>query len=596
MAEVVPCLLRVGDSVKKYKIIKLDRDQVTIGRSPETVYSIFSDMISRCHACIRRQGDNKWTITDNKSLNGTFVNGQQLKPSAECTLQEGDLVQFGVPVSPNTPAEFVYKFFSSLKVRIEKAGGKKLKLDSSVCEDKETLSASESFGMEDCEIKRKNACSKSDDSRVPDGSNNSVRQLIEESQKKQMEKEAEYLARLAEMERLLKEKEEHERQVLQELEQERKEKEYQAQEVEDLRLKEQVILLEMQQKQEELEREKNELKQKMQAELEASVQEREKALKAQLTGQREMLLSEKREVEENLQKEMEKALEEKNKELEQQLLNQKQKLEKVLEMKDMEQKLLENQLNETKQENITAKLQVLKAREDILSNFVELMEMELQCAICNELFIKATSLNCAHVFCKLCIAQWMKVKKECPSCRSAVTSQLQALALDSYIDKMVEQLSDEMKQRRATLVDQRKVEQDKFDVAEAGPSSNMAAASATNTDGAGASRGSRSARIRGRPRGRGRGRGRSRGRGAETAAAQPPQAAAATPLIEISDESSAEMSPVSSSDFDSDTYFGLQAQYSSSDEADGDPGAYYGGYGSCFRCGRRGHWANGCPG
>lgn len=46
------------------------------------------------------------------------------------------------------------------QVRIEKAGGKKLKLDSSVCEDKETLSASESVGMEDCEIKRKNACSK----------------------------------------------------------------------------------------------------------------------------------------------------------------------------------------------------------------------------------------------------------------------------------------------------------------------------------------------------------------------------------------------------------------------------------------------------
>lgn len=54
---------------------------------------------------------------------------------------------------------------------------------------------------------------RSDDSRVSDCSNNSVRQLIEESQKKQMEKEAEYLARLAEMERLLKEKEEHERQV-----------------------------------------------------------------------------------------------------------------------------------------------------------------------------------------------------------------------------------------------------------------------------------------------------------------------------------------------------------------------------------------------
>lgn len=55
-------------------------------------------------------------VSFDQSLNGTFVNGQQLKPSTECTLQEGDLVQFGVPVSPNTTAEFVYKFFSSLKV------------------------------------------------------------------------------------------------------------------------------------------------------------------------------------------------------------------------------------------------------------------------------------------------------------------------------------------------------------------------------------------------------------------------------------------------------------------------------------------------
>lgn len=27
----------------------------------------------------------------------------------------------------------------------------------------------------------------------------------------------------------------------------------------------------------------------------------------------------------------------------------------------------------------------------------------------------------------------------------------------------------------------------------------------------------------------------------------------------------------------------------------GLPGAYYGGYGSCYTCGERGHWANGCP-
>ena len=69
---------------------------------------------------------------------------------------------------------------------------------------------------------------------------------------------------------------------------------------------------------------------------------------------------------------------------------------------------------------------------------------------------QATSLNCSHVFCKLCISQWMKVKKECPNCRTPITSQVQALALDSYIDRMVEQLNDDLKQRRKELLESRK--------------------------------------------------------------------------------------------------------------------------------------------
>lgn len=31
------------------------------------------------------------------------------------------------------------------------------------------------------------------------------------------------------------------------------------------------------------------------------------------------------------------------------------------------------------------------------------------------------------------------------------------------------------------------------------------------------------------------------------------------------------------------------------DDYNGLPGAYYGGYGSCYCCGERGHWSNGCP-
>lgn len=50
----------------------------------------------------------------------------------------------------------------------------------------------------------------------------------------------------------------------------------------------------------------------------------------------------------------------------------------------------------------------------------------------------------------------MKVKKECPICRTPVTSQLRSIALDNYIDTMVEHLSEELKTRRKQLVASRK--------------------------------------------------------------------------------------------------------------------------------------------
>ena len=50
----------------------------------------------------------------------------------------------------------------------------------------------------------------------------------------------------------------------------------------------------------------------------------------------------------------------------------------------------------------------------------------------------------------------MKVKKECPICRTPIASQMRSIALDNYIDTMVEHLSDELKERRKQLVADRK--------------------------------------------------------------------------------------------------------------------------------------------
>ena len=60
-----------------------------------------------------------------QSLNGIAVNGDRLEASEPYTLQDSDIVQLGVPASPGTPAEFVYRFFTSLKVRREPTKRKK---------------------------------------------------------------------------------------------------------------------------------------------------------------------------------------------------------------------------------------------------------------------------------------------------------------------------------------------------------------------------------------------------------------------------------------------------------------------------------------
>ena len=71
------------------------------------------------------------------------------------------------------------------------------------------------------------------------------------------------------------------------------------------------------------------------------------------------------------------------------------------------------------------------------------------------LYFQATSLQCSHSYCEMCIEQWMETKKICPVCRAPITSHIRSIALDSYIDKMVEHLSDEMKENRRQLVAER---------------------------------------------------------------------------------------------------------------------------------------------
>ncbi|KAL2741282.1 LOW QUALITY PROTEIN: E3 ubiquitin-protein ligase RNF8-like isoform X1 [Vespula maculifrons] len=89
---------------------------------------------------------------------------------------------------------------------------------------------------------------------------------------------------------------------------------------------------------------------------------------------------------------------------------------------------------------------------DTVSN---IMDEQLTCSVCSELFIKATTLNCMHTFCFHCIDTWNKKRKECPVCRASVKSMNRSLVLDNFIEKMLDKLSMHMKDRRAEIVEER---------------------------------------------------------------------------------------------------------------------------------------------
>jgi sigma-B regulation protein RsbU (phosphoserine phosphatase) len=69
----------------------LDRDSISIGRSPERDVVLHDALVSRNHAVITRERDT-WTITDQNSRLGTFLNSERI---TQATLKSGDILQLG---------------------------------------------------------------------------------------------------------------------------------------------------------------------------------------------------------------------------------------------------------------------------------------------------------------------------------------------------------------------------------------------------------------------------------------------------------------------------------------------------------------------
>ena len=68
--------------------------KMTIGRSPECSIVIDSKLASRFHATIQKIRDS-YFLKDEKSTNGTFLNGHRLPPDKYIKLNPGDKITVG---------------------------------------------------------------------------------------------------------------------------------------------------------------------------------------------------------------------------------------------------------------------------------------------------------------------------------------------------------------------------------------------------------------------------------------------------------------------------------------------------------------------
>ncbi|XP_054618224.1 E3 ubiquitin-protein ligase rnf8 isoform X2 [Dunckerocampus dactyliophorus] len=104
----VICLMRVGRNSDWLRLF--ENTEVTVGRGFDVTYQLLSPsyplMISRLHCTFIQREDGHWTVTDKKSLNGVWVNGCRIPTEEAHPLKLGDSIQLGVPVGSNMEYDF----------------------------------------------------------------------------------------------------------------------------------------------------------------------------------------------------------------------------------------------------------------------------------------------------------------------------------------------------------------------------------------------------------------------------------------------------------------------------------------------------------
>lgn len=201
------------------------------------------------------------------------------------------------------------------------------------------------------------------------------------------------------------------------------------------------------------------------------------------------------------------------------------------------------------------------------------MQEEFTCVICQELFIRTFTLPCSHSFCELCIKEWIKGKRQrdCPICRKKITADpVHSLVLDNAILKIVEKLGPEERKEREKVTEEHKNALLRLNSSSATTKAVSSATSSSTSAGHTGVTTRRSAMY-----------------------ACPPVVVISTPHHPTTSHSTTSSRPIVISDEDEESSSSLDSFIDDSDvNSDSDsydeglPGATYGGYGRCFRCGK----------
>ncbi|XP_050573466.1 E3 ubiquitin-protein ligase RNF8-like isoform X2 [Bombus affinis] len=458
-----PTLIRINNQDYIPHSIHIDKNEFRIGRARDNDEIILNAVISRKH-CILKCEEDEWTIKD-VSSSATFVNDVPVVSGRSQKIHEGDVIQF------SESEEFKYLFTLDVKYKHKV---KKPKLDEQILDnvlvkksklDKQIL---DNVLVEPKTFAENQECQK--------------KVLKDKLQMKQTEQDKlkQQLEQLLKQQNVTKKNAEDFTKQITTLE---KKIEYGDVQEQYLKYRYTELLEKLKNERVEFEKKLNEEKQKWQKALSVSKLEKgilEMKMKEQMEKWREEQQTEWKNVMENKVKE--------EKSIQAQLLNEKLILEEKLKiaekaLKEQEVKVgtVENNVagssknfsdscifleimdNPSEYQTIdtidltnTTQLTInTEEEESVLNKVNDIMDEQLTCSICSELFVKATTLNCMHTFCHHCIHLWIKKKKECPVCRAPISSMNISIAIDNFIESILENLSTQLKERRTRIIKER---------------------------------------------------------------------------------------------------------------------------------------------